>query len=293
VGVGIEAVDPPDVVLVLRLQVGLRRRRVPRVEHEDGVARVLARPLAAGGEVEAEQRRRVGGDPVLDLLAVDEPDGRVRRHLVQRATVDAARCVVALQVLPIAGLRELARRRVRHHRGEEAVRERVRGVDHLPLPTVLVGDEERRRVVVVVPPVVDERLGAEEREGVSARIGAARDQHARTLRVGHLADERGLVQLTRPEADHDHAERHLDARLRTGRVVGPLDRVRVGRAAAAAVTGVSVAVPLYVPPGTTAHASTRTAYVPAAGFVRMTDSLPPELAELAMRVPAAFSTKRS
>jgi hypothetical protein len=227
--IGIGSIDLPDVVLVLGLEVPAGSRRVPGVEHEDGVAGVLAGALAARGEVEAEQRRIVGRDPVLGLLAVDEPDSRVRRHDIGGAAIDPARGVVALEVLPVPRLCELARGAVRLHRREEAVGEGVRGVDDLALPPVLVRDEERLLVEVVVAPVVDERLGAEEREGVAARVRATRDQDARALEVGDLADERRLVQLARLEADHDHPERHLDARLRRGRVVRPLDRVRVGR----------------------------------------------------------------
>ena len=76
--VGITPVDPEDVVLVVGLQDRLRSRRVPRVEHEDGVAGVRAAALAAGRHVEAQVRLRVRGDPVLDLLAVDEADRRGR-----------------------------------------------------------------------------------------------------------------------------------------------------------------------------------------------------------------------
>ena len=76
--------------------------------------------------------------------------------------------------------------------------------------------------------MVDERLGAEERELVAARVLAARDQHARPLEVRDLAEHLRLVELARGEADRDDAQRHLDGRLRGGRVVRVEDAAGVG-----------------------------------------------------------------
>ncbi len=204
-GVRVGPVDLPDVVLVLRLQDRAGLGRVPRVQDVDGVAGIAARALAAGRVVPAEERLRVGGDPVLGLLTVDEADRCVRRDERAGAAVDAAGRVVALEVLAVPGLGEIAGRRVGLHRVEEALRECRRRVDQLRLPRVLVRDGVRLRVVVVVAPVVDERLGAEERELVAARVLAARDQHAGALEVRDLAEHLRLVELARREADGDDA----------------------------------------------------------------------------------------
>ena len=53
-----------------------------------------------------------------------------------------------------------------------------------------------------------------------------------------------------------------------------------------AVATLSVALPWYVPPGATSHASVLTLYVPAGGLLSVTFSCPPDEVELPTVWPA-------
>jgi hypothetical protein len=189
--------------VVLARREGRRLRRVPGVEHEHrvaGVARVAP-------DREAERLLGVGGDPVLGVLAVDEAHRVQRGHGLGRVarggdSIERAAQVVRLQVRPPEGVGVVTGLARRHHRVEQPLGERRRGVVELGLPAVLDGERVRFVGGVVHASVVDERRV---RDAVVAAEGLAAIglQDADALVVRDLGEHGVLVDAAGLEADHD------------------------------------------------------------------------------------------